>query len=165
MLTLSSATANSAVAGLFLFSHMNAIQTAVMSRWTARSLSSIVTSGILFGDQIEKNTAMPYATHLEVSDVATGRSRNTRYRRCELQIDIFAATDIVGEYAKSVVDAFDNSENAITSPFAMPSSIPGHIQSIRLADGPTTEQEGDAVYRARMSFVVDYSQPQNLTPA
>jgi hypothetical protein len=144
---------------------MNAIQQAVMSRWTARSLSSTVTNGILFGDQVEKNTAMPYATHLEVSDNQIGRSRNTRYRRAEFQLDVYAATDIVGTYANAVVNAFDNSELATSSPFAMPSSIPGHIQSIRLSDGPTTEQEGDAVYRARMSFVVDYAQPQSMNPA
>jgi hypothetical protein len=144
---------------------MNAIQQAAQSRWTARSLSSTVTNGLHFGDNIEKAKAMPYATQIEVSDNQIGRSRNTRYRRAEFQIDIFAETDIVGQYAKSVVDAFDNSELATSGPFAMPSGIPGHIQSIRLSDGPTTEQEGDAVYRARMSFVVDYSQPQSMNPA
>lgn len=138
---------------------------AVKTRWTAKSLSSTITGGIHHSRPAER-TVMPYCVFTEVSSSPITETVCGRAVRFQCQFVIYNSTGDPASpaaMAKTVRDAFLNSQSAGTNPLAATGLS---ISDVRIARDIITNGEGDEqVYCSRFDLVMTVSESFDRTPA
>lgn len=144
---------------------MNDIVKAIKTRWTNAGLGDSVTGGIWHSEAPERTTA-PFCIFNEINTATTKNTRQSRYRKFDVQFDIYASggdPETVADLAEAVENAFDHCHKAQTNPLTIDSAS-GRIHKVVADRGPTTK-EGDQMYRAMVTCSFEYTKSQGLTPA
>ena len=140
------------------------IDQAVLTRWNAKSLSSVITGGVWFGD-VPELTPFPYCIYTVVSDNVNYISRGSQRNIKTIQFQTYALDVIsLGAAIQAIDNAFMHADRALTNPLYISPSI-GYIANVADEGNSIILKESDTVWSGTISYAIDYIESSRLTPA